>query len=180
MLILMPCPGTLDMLHPVTMLSLAARSSIPAPWIPVMTQSRIWLRSAVWPRPFPSKMMPRPRDNVISTRSIKTSLPPSKSIASLVNLGGPPALIVMSRIVIRALGGKPKSNGSESAEALATFWIVVTPMPWPSKTMSVNPLSSNHSLVPNSNSPAWKLIVPPPAEFRSLAALSTTLFRLPE
>src|SRR6266508_4568498 len=69
--------------------SLEARNSMPSPGTPSITQSCTSLLSDVQLAFLPSNTMPRPRDAVILTRSTTTSLPLSKSRASLVVRGVP-------------------------------------------------------------------------------------------
>ena len=106
---------------------------MPSPGTPVMMQSRTMLRSAVPPdvgtSSLPSKMMPRPRDWVIFTRSTMESSPPSKSMASLVLRSAPPAAIVMSRIVMRSL--RDMSHTSVSFAMSVELLMNVASMPWP-------------------------------------------------
>ena len=84
--------------HPSTRLLLEARSSIPVPGTPVTTQFRTTLRTLGCS--FPSKTMPRPRELVTFTRSTGLLPPASKSMASLVVCGGPPADMLKPRVVM--------------------------------------------------------------------------------
>ncbi len=85
----MPSPPVLEIVHPLTALPLEARNSIPVPATPSITHSRTVLLTAVQPRFLPSKMMPRPRDQLTFTFSTSELLPLSESRASLVVRGVP-------------------------------------------------------------------------------------------
>ena len=90
-----PSPPTFVIVHPSTRLFCEARNSTPSLGTPSMTQSLMTLltdvRLVTPSMSLPSQTAPRERDCVILTRSISVSLPPSKSIASLVVRGEPPA-----------------------------------------------------------------------------------------
>src|SRR6266511_1695406 len=115
----------LVIVQPSTRLSLEARNSMPSPGTPSITQSCTSLLSDVQLAFLPSNTMPRPRDAVILTRSTTTSLPLSKSRASLVLRGVPLAETVRSLTV--TLKAPVKLNGSVSA---AVMVLPLDPTAW--------------------------------------------------
>src|SRR6266545_2771997 len=172
----MPCKPVLVIVQPSTRLSLEARNSMPSPGTPSITQSCTSLLSDVQLAFLPSNTMPRPRDAVILTRSTTTSLPLSKSRASLVLRGVPLAETVRSLTV--TLKAPVKLNGSVSAAVLLSFWMIVEFIPAPSKTMSWSSLNLKKS-EPRSKVPAVNWTVPPPKPSRSTAAFCTTDLSVP-
>src|SRR5688572_19341681 len=121
--------------------------------------------------------MPRPRDAMMPTLMTREWLPLSKSIASLVLRGDPPAETVRSLTVTLWVPWKLK--GSVSAALFVLFLMSVAVRPGPAKVILRSGWPKRKYSDPRLKVPAVNLTVPPPAALRFRTAASPTYFREP-